>query len=100
MFLVYKVHTMKKNYWESKESEFKFIYNEEFGVASAEVLDNKDILCKLDVGKYSAEWIHNGETKYTSFPNSDYTTALKEELSNLFPFGIPVVFDDGTFSEA
>ena len=99
MFLVYKVHSVKRNYWESKELEVKFIFNGEFGEASSEVLDNKDILCKLDIGMYSAEWVYNGETKYTSFPNSDYTIELKEELSEIFPFGIPVVFDDGIFSE-
>lgn len=35
MFLVYKVHSVKKNYWESKELEVKFIFNGEFGEASA-----------------------------------------------------------------
>lgn len=99
MFLVYKVHSVKRNYWESKELEVKFIFNWEFGEASSEVLDNNDILCKLDVGKYSAGWTHKGLVDYTSFPDSDYTADLKEQLSEIFPFEIPVMNDDGSFSE-
>lgn len=99
MFLIYKVHSVKKNYWESSELEVKFIFNGEFGEASAEVLENKDIICKLDVGKYSAEWTYHGLVDYTSFPDSDYTGELREQLSEIFPFGIPVMYDDGSFSE-
>jgi hypothetical protein len=99
MFLVYKVHSVKKNYWESKELEVKFIFNGEFGEASAEVLETKDIVCKLDIGKYSAQWVYKGLVDYTSFPESDYTSELKEQLSELFPFDIPVVFDNGEFPE-
>lgn len=99
MFLVYKVHSVKRNYWESKELEVKFIFNGEFGEASSEVLNNNDILCKLDVGKYSAKWTHKGLVDYTSFPDSDYAAELKEQLSEIFPFEIPVIHDDGTFSE-
>lgn len=100
MFLVYKVHSVKKSYWESKELEVKFIFNGEFGEASAEVTENNDIMCRLDVGKYSAQWTHHSLVDYTSFPDSDYTTELKDQLSELFPFQIPVMFDDGSFSEA
>lgn len=100
MFLVYKVHSVKKNYWESKELEVKFLFNGEFGEASAEVLENKDILCTLDVGKYSAKWTYKSLVDYTSFPNDEYTTELREQISEIFPFGIPVIFDDGSFSES
>lgn len=100
MFLLYKIHSVKVNYWESRELELKFIFNGEFGEASAEVLGTKNILCKLDIGKYSAEWTHNGLVDYTSFPDNDYTAELKEHLSELFPFTIPFMYDDGTFSEA
>lgn len=99
MFLLYKIHSVKVNYWESKELELKFIFNGEFGEASAEVLGTKHISCKMDIGKYSAQWIHNGLVDYTSFPDNDYTAELKEQLSELFPFSIPVVYDDGSFSE-
>lgn len=99
MFLLFKFHTVKKDYWESKEIKLEFMFNEEFGEASAEVLENKDIVCKLNVGKYSAEWSYRSYVEHTSFPNSDYTSELKEQLSEVFPFGLPVVFADGSFSE-
>lgn len=79
-------------------SNCKFVYDGKFGEFSVKMIDGK-LHCYVKLDYLSAKWIYKGDVSYTEFYNSEDVSRFKEALcSEIFPYGLPVVLRDGSYS--
>lgn len=77
----------------------KFVYDCKFGEFYVNVIDSK-IQCYVALEERSAKWTYHGDVMHTDFYDSEYVSEFKNELcSQVFPYGLPVVLRDGTYSK-
>lgn len=79
-------------------SNCKFVYDGKFGEFSVKMIDGK-LHCYVKLDYLSAKWIYKGDVSYTEFYDSGDVSRFKEALcSEIFPYGLPVVLRDGSYS--
>lgn len=79
-------------------SNCKFVYDGKFGEFSVKMIDGK-LHCYVKLDYLSAKWIYKGDVSYTEFYDSEDVSRFKEALcSEIFPYGLPVVLRDGSYS--
>lgn len=79
-------------------SNCKFTYDGKFGEFSVKMIDGK-LYCYVKLDYLSAKWIYKGDVSYTEFYDSEDVSRFKEALcSEIFPYGLPVVLRDGSYS--
>ena len=79
-------------------SNCKFTCDGKFGEFSVKMIDGK-LHCYVKLDYLSAKWIYKGDVSYTEFYDSEDVSRFKEALcSEIFPYGLPVVLRDGSYS--